>query len=285
MKVDPFQRDGASMPFLEVQRFLHGAHIRVPRVLDFNPDLGWILLEDLGDTTLLKKLEKEPQRESEFFLKALDGLQKLQALTLASLPFVIRKRAFDRKKFDEESRFTIHHFFEGFLGKTLPAREAKVLRQGFGNIHEILSKEPRWLTHRDFHSRNMMVLPGDELAFIDFQDARMGLFEYDVASLLRDSYYRLQPEVKERCLRQAWRMKRKLFKKLLSYDAFLRLFHLAGIQRNFKAIGSFASFYQLRGDVRYLKFVGHTFEEIRASLLLFPEYSSLYEVLYRYYYF
>ena len=50
--------------------------------------------------------------------------------------------------------------------------------------------QPRVLVHRDFHSRNLMVQPGGELAVIDFQDAVVGPVTYDPVSLLRDCYIR-----------------------------------------------------------------------------------------------
>ena len=57
------------------------------------------------------------------------------------------------------------------------------------------------------------------------------------------------------------------------------------VQRNFKAIGSFASFLNRRGNPGYLKYIGNTFENIRRTLLRYPEYSRLREVLFHYYYF
>ena len=72
---------------------------------------------------------------------------------------------------------------------------------------------------------------------------------------------------------------------LENLEEFVRVFDLMSIQRNFKAIGSFASFYMKRQDVRYLKFIGNTFENIRRNLLKFPELDELRYLLYRYYYF
>ena len=57
------------------------------------------------------------------------------------------------------------------------------------------------------------------------------------------------------------------------------------VQRNFKAIGSFASFLNRRGNATYLKYIGNTFENIRRTLLKYPRYARLREVLFHYYYF
>ena len=49
----------------------------------------------------------------------------------------------------------------------------------------------RVFCHRDFHSRNLMVLTDGSLAMVDIQDARWGPLTYDLASLLRDAYMRI----------------------------------------------------------------------------------------------
>ena len=49
------------------------------------------------------------------------------------------------------------------------------------------------IVHRDFHSRNLMVLPetltpDGQPGILDFQDAVVGPLSYDLVSLLRDAY-------------------------------------------------------------------------------------------------
>ena len=72
---------------------------------------------------------------------------------------------------------------------------------------------------------------------------------------------------------------------VLNRADFRFVFDMMSIQRNFKAIGSFASFLNRRGDATYLKYIGNTFENIRRTLLKYPNYSNLREVLFHYYYF
>ena len=98
-------------------------------------------------------------------------------------------------------------------------RRNRVVRPGRADIGfflpflEQLSAFPRVLAHRDYHSRNVMVIgsaksPGHRnLRVLDFQDARMGNVFYDLASLLRDSYVTL-PEDAVGDLRYAWRQRR-----------------------------------------------------------------------------
>ena len=50
-------------------------------------------------------------------------------------------------------------------------------------------RQPQVVVHRDYHSRNLMLLKGNaNPGILDFQDAVIGPMVYDMASLLRDAY-------------------------------------------------------------------------------------------------
>ena len=51
-------------------------------------------------------------------------------------------------------------------------------------------EQPTVWVHRDFHSRNLMLIEANELGVIDFQDAVLGPITYDPVSLLKDCYVR-----------------------------------------------------------------------------------------------
>src|SRR5690348_3127920 len=58
MRMDPFADQKDRLPFLVVQEHLLKSNVDVPKVLDVDADRGFILLEDLGDITLLRKLQE-----------------------------------------------------------------------------------------------------------------------------------------------------------------------------------------------------------------------------------
>ena len=120
---------------------------------------------------------------------------------------------------------------------------------------------------------------------IDFQDARMGPIQYDLASLLKDSYYQLE-ESQISVLRDYYIARfEATSQRTVDRAPFIKVFDLMAVQRNFKAIGSFASFMNRRGEASYLKYIENTFENIRRNLLKYPHYSKLRETLFHYYYF
>ncbi len=286
-----------SLPFLVVQKHLDSAGVDVPAVLDVDPGKGFILLEDLGDVTLLRRLQDVESRDLERHLyeKVIDELIRMQ---IEASP--ARKKAdidayklrFDHEKLMWEINFTLEHFYKTHLKREIKDSDLRIMREGFSEICTILANEPTVLTHRDFHSRNVMWVQAadgnadhERLVMIDFQDARMGPAQYDLASLLKDSYYQLEEAQIQRLIDYYVVRWEAVSGQRLNRVQFQYIFDLMSVQRNFKAIGSFASFLNRRGNPTYLKYIGNTFENIRRTLLKYPKYSALREVLFHYYYF
>lgn len=294
MRMEPFPDQANSLPFLVVQNHLAESGIDVPAVLDVDPDRGFILLEDLGDITLLHRLEDVNNADTERHLyeRVIDSLVTLQTQASpekAKKPLDAFHLRFDHEKLMWEVNFTIENFYQLYLKRHLAEKDHQTIVKKFSEICTYLAEQPVVLTHRDFHCRNVMVAPSKEaanrLVMIDFQDARMGPPQYDLASLLKDSYYQLEESQVKLLVDYYIARYEALAQQSIDRESFYRVFDLMSVQRNFKAIGSFASFMNRRGEPGYLKYIGNTFENIRRNLLKYPEYSDLRELLFHYYYF
>lgn len=289
MLMEDYSEQGDKLNFLAVQKHLAATQVSVPQVLDSDPKRGFILLEDLGDITLLRRLQEvsSPDTERHLYEQVLDSLVRLQihASKKKTVELDAFKLRFDHEKLMWEMGFTIEHFYQLHLQRNVSTAALKTMNEGFSEICTILANEPTVLAHRDFHSRNIMVAPGDRLVMIDFQDARMGPAQYDLASLLKDSYYQLEESQIQNLLNYYIARWEAQADRPIDRAHFVHIFDLMALQRNFKAIGSFASFLNRRGNATYLKYIGNTFENIRRTLLKYPQYSSLREVLFHYYYF
>jgi aminoglycoside/choline kinase family phosphotransferase len=138
------------------------------------------------------------------------------------------------------------------------------------------------LAHRDYHSRNVMVLPGPaaeghrNLRVLDFQDARMGNVFYDLASLFMDSYAVLPEEAVDR-LCYAWRHAASAELRRAAGDpgAFRELVDLSALQRNVKAIGTFGNQAHARGKRFYLRFIPPTVAHLRGNFARNPSLRAL----------
>ena len=273
---EPFEEDG--LPFLVVRNLMAGWGLPVPEVLDVEGSLGIVILEDLGDLTLQEALrEAGPARRTELYRQALDQLVVLQR-EAARAPqragcFQI---AFDFEKLSWEMHFFWKHFLEGHRKHDLSVEDRAMIADGFHRLCSEIASWPRVLTHRDFHSRNLMCHE-EALFWIDFQDARMGPATYDLASLLRDSYVELEEDfVADRA--EEFRQRAVPGE---TRDTFLRRLELMSIQRNLKALGTFGYMGSVRGSRVYLPYIPRTLEHLRRNLARYPELSGLRRALAR----
>lgn len=271
--------------FVEVQKFLSQNKIRVPEVYDVLLKKGYILEEDLGDITLLQKLSniKNKEEELQIYKKVIGELVKLHSLEKNEIDrsglFHLK---FDYEKLSSEIEFTTKFFLKLFL-KIEDDQVSQEIFQEFIPICERLASQKMVLTHRDFHSRNIMCKHDKELIVIDFQDARMGIPQYDLASILDDCYYEIHPENKRILMDYYFET---LGEERLGQDRekFECLYLDMVLQRAFKAIGSFSYIYNTRKDERYLKYIGFAMEKIRQVMFKSPRYDALRTKLFKVYY-
>ncbi len=283
--LQPPSASGEKDDFLRLQEVYFKNEVRVPEVYDFVLEKGYLLQEDLGDTTLLNHLAglSDPRNELESYEKSLGELVKIQSISREKyLNEGFTKRFFDLEKLMWEVDFTNEHLIKGFLASDLGKKE-KLLKEAFKKICQKLTEGKMVVTHRDFHSRNLMVKNNDHIV-IDFQDTRIGLPQYDLVSLLEDSYYKISSKNKASLKDSYFNNFVKAQRLQDSKEEFDYLYDLMTIQRVFKALGSFAFIYQQRNDIRYLKYIGYSFERLREVLFRHKEFYDLRVVLSEVYY-
>lgn len=273
--------------FTDLQNIYKDEGIRVPHIWDKDLNKGFLLEEDLGDQTLLKYLSKleSPKKEYEAFVKAMDILINIQKINIEKYKnHSFTKLSFDFEKLYYEVNFTKENLINGLFNQELNENQNKVLVDSFTEICKKLSSKKMCLTHRDFHSRNIMVSE-DDFVVIDFQDSRLGIPQYDLVSILEDCYYKISSQNREKLKKYYFNNGlQNLVDDQTSYEEFIYYYDLMTIQRVFKALGSFAYIYRLRKDIRYLKYIGYAFEKLREILFRYKEFNDLRVVLSEIYY-
>ncbi|MBT7611427.1 MAG: phosphotransferase [Bacteriovoracaceae bacterium] len=283
---NPLEKEQHLSPFMEVQKLLESEGVRVPRIYDYDPSQGYFLEEDLGDQTLIRYLAENNtvDEELELYTKIIDILISIHKIQPSSLENKkCSELAFDFEKLYSEVEFTNKYLIEKFFNHKLSDDEARILRSEFTKICEPLANQKRVLTHRDFHTRNIMVI-NNEFVVIDFQDARMGIAQYDLVSMLEDAYYKIERSNKYELKKYYYNEFAAKNTQNYSFESFLRDYDYAAIQRVYKAIGSFAYIYSTRADHRYLKYIGYCFENLRSILNKNDELQELSTCLSKIYY-
>ena len=176
---EPFRLD--ELPWFVHGRFLGELGLSVPAVVGSWPGEGILLVQDLGDDTLQRVLETiTPERRLFLYRQAVHIIVSLQEEgTPALTPELPASRtALDLDRLLFELRFFHQHYIQGLLGDPLSTAETALLEDWFLELASAVAESRQVLCHRDFHSRNLM-LRGDRLYMVDFQDARRGPWLYD----------------------------------------------------------------------------------------------------------
>jgi len=266
---------GEELPFVNVHRYLRKAKVPVPEIYLAAPEAKLLFLEDAGDT-MLEGAVKASRAEGDYlplYERCVEILVRIQwegtkALDGNAIP---SRLAFDVRKFAEEIDFFFEHAVREYGGIALSETEERAIEGLFLPFLEEMTALPRVLAHRDYHSRNVMVLPvapeeRPELRILDFQDARMGNVFYDLCSLLRDSYVTL-PEKAVDHLCYAYRHASPAGLKATWGDTAAFAWHLdaAALQRNVKAIGTFGNQARNRGKTFYLRCIPPTVAHLASN--------------------
>lgn len=265
-----------NFPFLSIHRLFQEGGVDVPKILDMDAKNGFLLLEDLGDLSLEKKFweSQDPKIILPLYQKALDQLLQIHYATLdKATTSTASQSALDFKKFLWELNYGREHFLEKLCGIQLSKTENKTLDKIFTQICKTLDGQARIVCHRDYHSRNLMIKKG-KIRVIDFQDARMGPLQYDLVSLLGDSYVELTEPTQEALVKYYLRGRENLNIHGQELENFQEIYELQNIQRGFKVCGSFASFYNLRRDGRYLKYLKPALRRLQKSLLTLKDFED-----------
>ncbi|MFA9441588.1 aminoglycoside phosphotransferase family protein [Uliginosibacterium sp. sgz301328] len=233
-------------PFVHVAELFGAAGANVPKVHAQNLEEGFLLLSDLGSTTYLAALDDD--NAAALYAEALGTLAVIQA---ASRPGVLPE--YDRALLMRELELFPVWYVGRHKGVTLSEKETTQLYEVFDRILEVNLAEPKVFVHRDYHSRNLMHLPGKDPGVLDFQDAVYGPMSYDLVSLLKDAYVEWDEELTLDWLVRYWQAARQIGLPIREdFADFHRDYEFMGAQRHIKVLGIFARLYHRDGKDGYL---------------------------------
>jgi len=271
MDAPPDKEDSA--PFVKVAGLMAQAGVRAPKVLEWDADSGFMLLDDLGRQTMLEAVDPaQPQAALELFEQATDALVRWQ---LASAPGVLP--SYDEALLRRELALFPDWYLGRHRGVTLQDKAARTLASAFDQIVRTNLASPAVYVHRDFMPRNLMVDPGGaELGVLDFQDAVYGPITYDIACLMRDAFMSWDEEFVLDVTVRYWEKARRAGLPVdEDFGAFYRAVEWMGLQRHLKVAGIFARLTLRDGKPRYLadtpRFIGY----IRATAARYRELTPL----------
>jgi aminoglycoside/choline kinase family phosphotransferase len=271
MDAPPPQED--VRPFVKVAELFSATGVSVPAILAQDTERGFLLLSDLGSTTYLQQLSSDTAHK--LYIDAIDALILLQVQSRAGVLPV-----YDRELLHRELMLFPDWYITRHLKATLTDTQTADLNRVFDVLLANNLAQASVYVHRDYHSRNLMVMNKGNPGILDFQDAVYGPITYDLVSLLRDAYIQWDEELVLDWVIRYWeRARRAGLPVSHDVDAFYRDFEFMGLQRHLKVLGIFARLYHRDGKDGYLNDMPMVMDYTRKTAYRYKEFAPLIRLL------
>lgn len=244
--------------------------VHVPHLVAIDEAQGFIVMEDLGATDFADVIAKDTcdtnamAATERHYHTAMQEIIAIQTIDVAKAASILPR--YDEALLTREmGLFT--EWLLPYVGVSLDTDTQKLWQDLQATIISAVTAQPQVVVHRDFHSRNLMVVDGsDSLGVIDFQDAVLGAYTYDVASLLRDAYINFNEDWVSAQVAKFYQLATIKQQYGKSLDEFTIDFNVMSLQRHLKVLGIFVRLYQRDGKDRYLSNMPKVMGDLQYSL-------------------
>lgn len=264
------------VPFVTIDEFFDKNAVRVPHIVAKNLAEGFLLLEDFGDVVISTLLNDETV--DAYYEQSFKQLIQLQSIRDHSC---FPDYSYD-KLMSEMSLLT--DWLLPSLAIQLNAEQQALLKRTFAILANAALAQPQVIVHRDFHSRNLMQIAGEEdLGIIDFQDAVIGADTYDLISITRDAYVQWSAVRVDQWFRNFYALLPASAKQQRDFNQFKKDADFMAIQRHLKILGIFVRLFERDGKSGYLKdlprVMWYVLEESKPYAELQPFLAFMHEVV------
>jgi aminoglycoside/choline kinase family phosphotransferase len=260
--------------FIKISTLLTRNGLKAPSIYAQNTHEGFLLLDDFGSICYLDQLAPETV---ETLYKA--AMQSLLDMQVTINPVQHALPVYNHALLHQELELFRNWFLTELLNITLSPAAHRELERTWTVLIKSALEQPQVFVHRDFHSRNLMILEKQSPGIIDFQDAVQGPVTYDLVSLLRDCYITWP---KQHVLQWVTAYHRQLQHHPqwhCGLPQFIRWFDLMGLQRHLKAIGIFSRLKLRDHKENYINDIPRTLNYVINISDDYPELSSFSQLL------
>jgi tRNA threonylcarbamoyl adenosine modification protein YjeE len=260
-------------PFIALDEGLLNAGLSAPLIHAADVDRGLALIEDLGDG-VFGGLVADGADQGELWQAAVDALVHLRSQPVPAILPVDGVGAhpmpfYDKEALSVEVRLLLDWYWPVVKGEPCPCDVLAAFEAAWSPLFERLDELPKGWVLRDYHSPNLVWLPGREgwqrVGVIDFQDAQIGHAAYDLVSLLQDARIDV-PEALEKRLLNHYITAVGRQDATFSGEEFRFAYALLGAQRNTKILGIFARLARRDHKTQYLRHLPRIWRYVERNL-------------------
>jgi N-acetylmuramate 1-kinase len=260
--------------FIAIAKDFARQGIYTPEILAYNLEQGFMLLSDLGNDLYLNVLN--PNTVDDLYDRALSVIYQIQVCN-PKFPDNKPLNLFNEEFIRLELGIFVDWFLKKHLELTITDEIGGILENTFRVLINSALEQPQACVHRDYHSRNLLLLENKNVGVLDFQDAVYGPITYDAASLLRDAYIDWPKEQVHKWVMKFYDMIN--ISHQYTEEKFVRWFDLISLQRHLKILGIFTRLNYRDDKPHYLPMISRVLNYINKTCENYVELSHFKEML------
>jgi aminoglycoside/choline kinase family phosphotransferase len=243
-----------------INKILKKNRILAPNLYKENYRKNFIEIQDFGDETIFKILNKKKINKLIYFKKVILLLVQIQSIKNRKIKnfkdknYIIPK--YDKKILIKEANLFCDWYIKSKLLKIKKNKFTKEFKKIITRLSNNLKLKNDTFVHRDFHISNLM-LTNKRIGLIDSQDALIGNKAYDLASLIDDVRFKTPESLKDKIF--DFYVKKQ---KNLNLNKFKNDFEILSVLRNLKIIGIFTRLAIRDGKKKYLNLIPYAWSLI-----------------------
>ena len=252
--------------FVNIGSHLKHKGIPVPEIYFHERFSGLVFLQDLGNTHFqdVAASVKSAGEMKDLYHQAIDIMigMSVNAVDGFDPAWTCQTPTYSRELIMErECRYFWNAFLKGHLSIDLDFEKYEGEFQDLSAM--AVNNGINGLMHRDFQSRNIMVKNG-RLYLIDFQGARIGPIQYDLASLIIDPYVNLPFDARDNLAIYALE-KLKKYKKV-DEGIFFRGLAACRVTRNLQALGAYGFLSGVKGKADFITYIPAAMKSLKHNI-------------------
>jgi len=257
--------------YAAINELLNNNKILTPRLISEKYKKNYIIIEDLGDYTGLKKFKNY---KIDNYIKLFEILKKLKLVRKRTINTFLKTNYTIKNYSNNELLREAKLFSDWYMPNIIKEKISLSKKLYIKIIKKLilsLKLKKKVFVHRDFHISNIMIKK-NKIYLIDSQDAVFGNEAYDLASLIDDVRVKVKLKNREKIYEKFISKQKKINPEKLRND-----FEILSILRNLKIIGIFTRLSKRDKKHKYLKLIPYAWkmiDERRKSNITFEELNN-----------
>ena len=184
-----------------INRILNKNKILAPSLHNEYYSKNYIEIQDFGNETIFKSLNKKRSDKFTYFKKIVNLLIKIQSIKHRTIKnfknYKYTIPNYDKKILISEASLFCDWYAKKWSSKSIQKNFSKEFIKIIKNLVSKIKLKNNVFVHRDFHVSNLMLVNG-QIGVIDSQDALIGNKAYDLASLVDDVRLKTSKSLKKK---------------------------------------------------------------------------------------